>query len=58
MFTCRQCGNNWPAEHRKDDMFIRARGLPQRYMLHGEMFLREKPADHDAENAAEGNLQL
>jgi hypothetical protein len=39
-------------------MFNRAGGLPQHFMLHGKMVMREKPAVHCAEMGAEANLQL
>jgi hypothetical protein len=58
LFRCWMCRNDWPAEHRKADMFNRHGDLPQRFMLHGKMVVREKPAVHGAELASEGNLQL
>jgi hypothetical protein len=57
LFRCWRCGNNWPAEHLIGDVFNRAGALPQRFMLHGKMVMREKPAVHGAGMAAEGNLQ-
>jgi hypothetical protein len=58
LFNCWMCGYDWPVEHRIGDVFNRARGLPQRFMVRGEMFVREKLAVKEAERAAEGNLQL
>jgi hypothetical protein len=45
LIRCWLCGINCPVEHRNGDVFTRAGGLPQRFMLDGRMIMREKLAD-------------